>query len=259
MGSFQIIFSKAVEVLTLTNNIQHDAWRKICPSIVNSMLKPDCLKNGKDIGQQGSRYNTTFNVEICGGVNLVNSLASLKKNVYEDKTFSIDGYREAILSNFGYMSAKDSGSYSIFEQMKNSEYSKWVKIHRKCLDAPKYGNDNPFVDNIFRDWQEWFCEMAHNYRSLYDKPMYACQISVSTHGPMGAVTLASPDGRLQALHSLMALSRIMRALTLNGPYALFNSATCWNHSLSQNSQLNLKIHPICRKRQRGFQEVPRTY
>ena len=34
----------------------------------------------------------------------------------------------------------------------------------------------------------------------------------------------------------------------NGPYALFESATGWDHSQSQNSQMNLKIHP---KRDQG--------
>ena len=260
--AFQAYFSRAVEVLTLTNNIQHDAWRKITPSVINSMLKPDCLKNGKDIGQMGCRYNTTFNVEICGGVNLVNSLASLKKNVFEDKSFSLDDYREAILSNFGYMTAMESGSYSLFEQKKNEDYNKYLKIHRLSLDAPKYGNDNSFADKIFRDWQNWFCEMAHNYRSIYDKPMYACQISVSTHGPMGAVTLATPDGRLAGTTYSDGSVSAYAGTDKNGPYALFNSATCWNHSLSQNSQMNLKIHPSAVRGREGgkkFLEMIKAY
>jgi 4-hydroxyphenylacetate decarboxylase large subunit len=260
--TFKDYFSRSVNVLTLTNNIQHDAWRKISPSVVNSMLKPDCLTNGKDIGQMGCRYNTTFNIEICGSVNLVNSLASLKKNVYDEKHFSIDDYREAILSNFGYKTALESGSYSLFEQKKNESYSKWLKMHRLSLDAPKYGNDNIYVDSIFGDWQEWFCEMAHNYRSLYDKPMYACQISVSTHGPMGAVTLASPDGRLAGTTYADGSVSASAGTDRNGPYALFNSATCWNHSLSQNSQMNLKIHPSAVRGREGskkFLELIRAY
>jgi 4-hydroxyphenylacetate decarboxylase large subunit len=249
-------------VLTLTNNIQHDAWRKITPSLVNSMLKPDCLKKGKDIGQLGSRYNATFNIEICGSVNLVNSLASLRKNVYDDRSYSIDEYREAILSNFGYKTAMESGSYSLFEQKKNEDYQKWLKIHRLSIDAPKYGNDNPYVDGIFKEWQEWFCDMTHNYRSLYDKPMYACQISVSTHGPMGAVTLASPDGRLAGTTFGDGSVSAYAGTDRNGPYALFNSATCWNHSLSQNSQMNLKIHPSAVRGREGakkFLELIRAY
>ena len=97
--AFKDYFSRAVHVLTLTNNIQHDAWRKISPSLVNSMLKPDCLEKGKDIGQMGSRFNATFNVESCGTTNLVNSLASLKKNVFTEKLsrHSVEGSRTIML------------------------------------------------------------------------------------------------------------------------------------------------------------------
>nr|NQU91864.1 4-hydroxyphenylacetate decarboxylase large subunit [Bacteroidota bacterium] len=261
-NTFKDYFSRSVEVLTLTNNIQHDIWGKISPSLVNSMLKPDCLEIGKDISNQGSRYNRTFNVEICGGVNLVNSLASLMKNVFEEKHFTLDELKAALRENFGYKSALETGSYSLTEQVKTEEYRKWLKIHKLCLDAPKYGNDDNYVDSIFREWQEWFSEMCLDYKSIYDKPLYSCQISVSTHGPMGAVTVATPDGRLCGTTFADGSVSAYPGTDNNGPYALFNSATCYNHALSQNSQLNMKIHPSAVKGREGsrkFLEMIRAY
>lgn len=260
--ALQQYFRSSVEVLTLTNNIQHDAWGKISPSIINSMLKPDCLINGKDISRQGSRYNRTFNVEICGGVNLVNSLASLKKNVFEEKNFTLDELKEALQDNFGFQSALDTGSYSLAEQVQTPKHDKWLKIHKQCLDAPKYGNDDHFVDHIFRQWQEWFSAMCADYRSIYDKPLYSCQISVSTHGPMGAVTMATPDGRLCGTTFADGSVSAYPGSDRHGPYALFNSATCYNHASSQNSQLNMKIHPSAVKGRNGsrkFLELIRAY
>ncbi len=260
--AFRDYFTRAVSVLTLTNNIQHDAWRKISPSLVNSMLKPDCLGKGRDIGQMGSRFNTTFNIESCGTANLVNSLSSLKKNVYQEKQFTLDEYRKAILANFGYKSARETGAYSLLDQVPTDDYHQWKRIHKLSQDAPKFGNDNDFVDSILKEWEDWFCEMAHNYHSLYDQPMYACQISVSTHGPMGAVTLASPDGRLCGTTFSDGSVSAYPGTDRNGPYALFNSATCWNHSMSQNSQLNMKIHPAVVKGREGsrkFLELIRAY
>lgn len=260
--TFKEYFSLTVEVLTLTNNIQHDIWGKISPSIVNSMLKPDCLETGKDISHKGSRYNRTFNVEVSGGVNLANSLASLKKNVYEEKNFSLIKLREAIDANFGYLTAQEIGSYSLIEQKKKDNYEDWLKIHSLCLDAPKFGNDDKFVDNIFRDWQIWFAGMCENYKSLYDEPLYPCQISVSTHAPMGAVTLATPDGRLSGTTFSDGSVSAYPGTDKNGPYALFNSATCYNHALSQNSQLNMKIHPSVVKGREGskkFLEMIKAY
>jgi 4-hydroxyphenylacetate decarboxylase large subunit len=261
-NAFKNYFHRAVQVLILTNNIQHDAWRKITPSLVNSMLKPDCLKKGRDIGQMGSRFNTTFNVESCGTVNLVNSLASLKKNVYDDKKYSLAEFRDAILANFGFTTAQESGSYSLSDQVATEEYHKWKHIYKAGLDAPKYGNDDKYADGILAEWENWFCTMAHEFRSLYDQPLYACQISVSTHGPMGAVTLASPDGRLCGTMFSDGSMSAFPGTDKNGPYALFESASCWNHSLSQNSQMNMKIHPSVVKGREGtrkFLELIRAY
>lgn len=261
-NAFKEYFSLTVEVLTLTNNIQHDVWGKISPSIINSMLKPDCLEKGKDISNKGSRYNRTFNVEICGGVNLVNSLASIKKNVFEEKNFSMATLKTVILENFGYISASETGSFSLTEQMKTTNYKTWLKIHKQCLDAPKYGNDNKYVDNIFKEWQDWFSKMCENYTSLYDEPLYSCQISVSTHGPMGAVTLATADGRLSGTTFADGSVSAFPGTDKNGPYALFSSATCYNHASSQNSQLNLKIHPSVIQGREGafkFLEMIKSY
>jgi len=199
----------------------------------------------------GSRFNTTFNVESCGTVNLVNSLASLKKNVYDDKKYTLSDFRNAILANFGFKTAQETGSYSLIDQVATEEYHKWKQIHKAGLDAPKFGNDDEYVDRIMADWENWFCTMTHEFRSLYDQPLYACQISVSTHGPMGAVTLASPDGRLSGTTFSDGSMSAFPGTDKNGPYALFESASCWNHSLSQNSQMNMKIHPSVVKGREG--------
>ena len=259
---FKHYFSLSVEVLNLTNNIQHDIWGKVSPSIINSMLKPDCLDTGKDISHKGSRYNRTFNVEICGGVNLVNSLASIKKNIFDEKYFSLSELKFAIESNFGYRPAMETGSYSLTDQVRGADFVTWLKIHKLCLEAPKFGNDDKYADHIFREWQIWFSKMCENYRSLYDQPLYSCQISVSAHAPMGAVTLATADGRLCGTTFADGSVSAYPGSDKQGPYALFNSATCYNHALSQNSQLNMKIHPsvvMGREGSRKFLELIKAY
>jgi 4-hydroxyphenylacetate decarboxylase large subunit len=261
-NAFRHYFTKTVKALCLCNNIQHDVWRKITPPIINSLLKPDCLQKGKDIGQMGSRYNATFNVEVCGGINLVNSLASIKKNIFDDKHFGFDELRDAMRHNFGCKTADEAGSYSLIEQETTPEYSNWSRIHKLCSDAPKYGNDISYVDEILYAWEEWFCSMCGDFRSLYNNPLYACQISVSTHGPMGIATMATPDGRLAGTTFADASLSAYPGTDRNGPYALFNSATGWDHSLSQNTQLNMKIHPSAIKGKEGarkFLELIRSY
>jgi 4-hydroxyphenylacetate decarboxylase large subunit len=242
--TFKEYYTIIVDCLATTNNIQHDIWRKNNMGVFQSMLKPDCLDKGQHIGNLGYRFNATFNVESCGTINQVNSMAALKKLVYDDKKYTLDQMRDAILHNFGFKTAEEVGSFSLAEQEKRDDADgRYDVIHSDCLKAPKYGNDDPYVDSILKKYEEWFCEMTHGAESLYGKPMYACQISVSTHGAEGAVTLATPDGRLAGTTYSDASMSAYPGTDRNGPYALFESATCWDHSQSQNSQMNLKIHP----------------
>jgi 4-hydroxyphenylacetate decarboxylase large subunit len=261
-GQVKEYFAKAVEVLALTNNIQHDIWRKNNMAVFNSLLKPDCLEKGHLINELGYRYNATHNVESCGTANLVNSLAALKKVVYEEKKVSLAEFKDALKENFGFKTAAEVGSYSMEDQEKKEGSDKFDRVHYLCLTSPKYGNDEPFADSILKEWEEWFCAMCYDYESLNAKPYYACQISVSTHAPMGAATIATPDGRLSGTTFADASMSAYPGTDRNGPYALFASATCWDHSKSQNSQLNLKIHPSAIKGMSGTKkllELTRAY
>lgn len=260
---FKIYWDKAVDVLALTNNIQHDIWRKNNMGVFHSTMKPDCLASGHLINELGYRYNATFNVESAGNITCINSLAALKKLVYEDKTYTLKQMQEAILNNFGFKTAHEIGKFSLMDQEKADEEStQYEQMHYDCLNAPKYGNDNPFTDEILLDWENWFCAHAETVESLYGEPMYTCQISVSTHGAMGSAALASADGRLQGTTFADASLSAYPGTDKNGPFALMNSAAIWDHSMSQNSQMNVKIHPTAIKGQEGSKkliELVRSY
>ena len=66
------------------------------------------------------------------------------------------------------------------------------------------------------------------------KQYYMCQISVSTHGPQGAITLATADGRLCGTTYADASMSPAPNTDKNGIYALFTSATCYDHAMCQN-------------------------
>ncbi len=241
--TFKDYFAQTVNSLNKCNNIQHDIWRKNNMAVFHSVTKPDTLDRGHHIGDMGYRYNATFNVESTGTANLINSLAAIKLLVFKEKKYTIDQMIDAIKNNFGFKTAEEVGSFSLISQEKREGGQVYDDIHGDCLMAPKYGNDIPLVDSILKEWEEYFCGMCHNYLSLYGKELYACQISVSTHAPQGAATLATADGRLQGTTFADASMSPYPGTDTEGPYALFNSATVWDHSLSQNSQLNMKVHP----------------
>jgi 4-hydroxyphenylacetate decarboxylase large subunit len=241
---FKQYWQETCDCLATCNNIQHDIWRKNNMAIITSMLKPDCLDTGHLINELGYRYNASFNVESCGTITTVNSLAAIKKLVFDDKTVSLDTLKEAMKANFGFKDSHEINSFSLADQEKReSDKGEWDKLHFAALQAPKYGNDDSYADNILLEWENFFCPDCSNYESLYGHPMYPCQISVSTHGAMGSAAIATADGRLAGTTFADASMSAYPGTDKNGPFALMNSASIWDHSMSQNSQLNIKIHP----------------
>lgn len=253
---FKLYWQETVDVLALTNNIQHDIWRKNNMAVITSLLKPDCLDNGHLINELGYRYNATFNVESAGTITCVNSLAAIKKLVYDENVVTIEEMKTAMKENFGFKTAKEVNSFSLADQEKRDDSdNQWDKLHFQTLQTPKYGNDDPYVDKILLDWENFFCRDCYNYESLYGHPLYACQISVSTHGAMGSATIATSDGRLAGTTFADASLSAYPGTDRNGPYALLNSASIWDHSMSQNSQLNVKIHPSAIQGQEGSRKL----
>lgn len=98
--------------------------------------------------------------------------------------------------------------------------------------------------------------------SFFGKPEYLCQISVSTHGPQGFITLATADGRLAGTTYSDGSVSAAPGTDKNGVYALFESATVYDHSQNQNAQMNLKLHPSSVQGVQGTRkllELVRTY
>lgn len=260
--TFKEYYEETIAILAKTNNIEHDIWRKQNMSVLNSFTKPDCLEKGQHIGNMGYRYNATFNVESCGTITMVNSLASIKKLIYDDEKYTVEDLKDAVINNFGFKKASEVGSYSMADQVKCDESGKYDEIYGECLKAPKYGNDDFYADSILREYEEWFTVACTKAESLYGKKMYACQISVSTHGPQGAATLATPDGRLSGTTYSDGSVSAYPGTDKNGVYALFESATIWDQTTSQNSQLNLKLHPTALRGMQGSRkllDLTRTY
>jgi 4-hydroxyphenylacetate decarboxylase large subunit len=231
------------DVVNKVNNIQMDVWRRKNPPAVTSLLKPDCFAKGVDIGMMGARYNASINFESCGTITFINSLASLKKNVFDEGTFTLAEMVEAMLDNFGFEPAYKTGVFSPDLRTPTAEAGTYERIFTACVNAPKYGNADSYVDSLLKDYEHYMYGMIRKFRSYYGKPLYLCQISVSTHGPQGFVTLASADGRLAGTTYPDASLSAAPGTDKNGIYAIFESATVYDHAIHQNSQLNLKLHP----------------
>ncbi|ADK68141.1 Formate C-acetyltransferase [Olsenella uli DSM 7084] len=244
-----------LEISNRVNNIQMDIWRKINPPTVASLLKPDCFAKGQTLSNMGCRYNATINFESCGTVTFINAMASLKKNVYDEKKYTIEEMTDALLNNFGFKTAFETGVFSPDHREATEDAPKYEKIFFDCVNAPKFGNADPYVDSLMVDYEILMKKLVPACKSYMGKPLYMCQISVSTHGPQGAITLADAGGRLAGTTYSDGSVSAAAATDKNGIYAVFESATCYDHSMCQNAQMNVKIHPTAVKGAQGTRKL----
>lgn len=96
------------------------------PDILCSALTDDCIGRGKTIKEGGAVYDFISGLQV-GIANMADSLAAVKKLVYDEKKISRDELWNAILDDF-----QSPENQKIQEMLIN--------------DAPKYGNDNDDVD-----------------------------------------------------------------------------------------------------------------
>lgn len=246
---------KIIEVVNKVNNLQMDIWRKHNMPAVASLLKPDCFKKGVDLGMMGGRYNATINFESCGTVTFINELASLNKNVFVDKKYTLEEVVDAMLHNFGFKTAYETGVFSPDFREATEEASKYEKIFADCINAPKYGNADWEADKFLKWYEDAMFPLTREFHSYYGKPLYLCQISVSTHGPQGFITLADAAGRLAGTTYSDGSMSAAAGTDKNGIYAIFESACCYDHGTHQNSQMNLKLHPTAVKGLQGTRKL----
>ena len=203
----------------------------------------------------GGRYNATINFESCGTITLINSIASLAKNVFEDKKYTLEEMTDAIIHNFGFKTSYETGVFSPDFREATEDAPKYAKIFADCINAPKYGNDDWEADKYLKWYEDVMFGLTREFKSYYGKELYMCQISVSTHGPQGFITLADCGGRLAGTTYSDGSMSAAAGTDKNGIYAIFESATCYDHGTQQNSQMNLKLHPTAVKGLQGTRKL----
>ncbi|MGI6108701.1 MAG: glycyl radical protein [Eubacteriaceae bacterium] len=177
--------------------------------ILCSALTDDCIERGLNMKEGGAVYDFISDLQV-GIANLADSLAAMKKVVFEDRRITPAELWEALQENF--------------EGDKNEE------IRELLQNAPKYGNDDDYVDQLVVDAYNVYIDEMKKYKNTrYGRgPIggvyYAGTSSISANVPQGAGTLATPDGR-KAGEALAEGCSPSHAADKKGPTAVFKSVS----------------------------------
>ena len=179
-----------------------------------TVLLEGALEKGKDATAGGAKVNVGPTMNMCGFGTMVDSVAAIKKVVFEDRAATLEEVCAACMQNFvGY-----------------------EDLRTKLQAAPKYGNDDDFADAIAADLWKWFstCTMRLKmYRGHYcDAAVQMVQSNVG----YGAMTGATPNGRLAGMSLSDTMSATQQADT-HGPTAAARSYGKLDFPASTNGTL----------------------
>lgn len=152
--------------------ITQKVHKDLAPKPLMSMMYEGCMEKGRGVEAGGAMYNFGPGVVWSGLATYVDSMAVIKKLVFEDKKYTLKDIKEALKADFvGYET-----------------------LRKDCLAVPKYGNDDDYVDYIATDLIN-FTENEHRkYRTLYSILSHGT-LSISNNTPLGQITGATPNGR----------------------------------------------------------------
>ncbi len=195
-------------------------------------LLDDCLEKAKHAYEGGCRYNDPAYVISCGIVNVANGLAALKKYVYEEKSLTIDELKEALRHNFeGY-----------------------EELRKKLYEAPKYGNDNDYVDELVVKLYDIWSEVSQKVNNWVGYPWRPSTLSVTTQVLHGKACGASLDGRKAGDFLADGALSAFPGTDVNGPTSLIKSATKVHADRLQSTLFNMKFNPMAIEGESGTEK-----
>ncbi len=209
-----------------------DESETLQPTLFASSLIDDCIEKGMAKEEGGARYSIG-GVSIRGTVDAGNSLAAIKKIVFDDRKITIAQLCHALNKNFvGY-----------------------EDIRKMCIEAPKFGNDDDYADEQVAWVTHMVTEEAKKYKTIYGGHRVCDQNPLSSYIPLGLEVGALPSGR-RAGEPLSDGISPTRGTDVNGPTAVLRSVGKINNAeVSLGQTLNMKINPAVFDKEGGFKAL----
>lgn len=207
------------------HNILCKVTREINCDVVHSVFAYEGIKSGKDIANRKMFYENASLLNPVGGICAANSLAAVKWIVFEKKICTMEELFNAI----------------------EADWEGYEDLQKACKDAPKFGNNDDFVDSIAADLYKFWADSCKTFTGIYGAPPRPTGISITSHAPGGAYTCATPDGRHAGETLPDGVVSPAQGSDTNGPTASLMSAMKIDQDAFNAMLLNMKVHPTALK------------
>ena len=217
------------------------ALEELVPDVLCSAFVDDCIDRGLTIKEGGSRYDFISGLQV-GIANLGNALAAIKKLVFEERRITAEELVRHLENNF--------------------EGKEGEKVRHLLLNhAPKYGNDDDYVDQLLKEAYSCYIDELEKYtttrhnRGPVGCRYYAGTSSISANVPSGSVVPATPDGR-KAFTPLAEGCSPTSGTDRSGPTAVFKSVSKLPaEKILGGVLLNQKLNPASIRNERDKQKL----
>jgi formate C-acetyltransferase len=221
-----------VELKIRVSNYIDRMFAKYAPAPFLSVVIEDCISKGRDYYDAGPRYNTNY-IQCTGLGTVTDSLAALKKHVFEDATFSMEQVLEAVAKNFA-----------------GEEFMRQTLINK----TPFFGNDDDYADAIALQVYADLLAAIDGKPNTKGESFHINMLSTTCHIYFGKVMGATPNGRL-AGKSISDGTSPSHGADTHGPSAVIRSLTKLDHSMSGGTLLNQRFLPSLLKRDEDIRKL----
>jgi formate C-acetyltransferase len=206
-----------------------------------SALVADCIGRGRDVNDQGAVYPGNCGFGVMGIATMADSLAVIKKLVFDEQRFTLDQIRLFLRANF-------------------EGYEKERQILLR--GAPKYGNDDDQVDQLAVRFVKDYASLFDAYRTPQGGRYWVLLASNVSNIWAGTRLGATPDGRLSQTPLSDAASPYFGRDRRGPTKTLLSVAKLpYEHCVGGNV-VNMKLHPSSLEGRAGLKALSalvRTY
>jgi formate C-acetyltransferase len=221
-----------VETKVSVSNYIDRMFAKYAPATFLSVVIDDCIAKGKDYYDGGPRYNTNY-IQCTGLGTVTDSLSTLKKHVFEDKTHTMDAILSAVAKNFD-----------------GEEKLRQFILNR----TPFFGNDDDYADSIALRVYEDLYKAIDGKPNTKGETFHLNMLSTTCHIYFGKVLGATPNGRFSG-KSISDGTSPSHGCDTHGPTAVIRSLSKLDQTKSGGTLLNLRFLPSLLKRDQDIAKL----
>lgn len=179
----------------------------------------DCMARGVDLSKGGAHYNVGPVLTGIGLAVVANSLAAIKRLVFEDKVTTLNELNQAL----------------------NADWDGFDQLREQAQAAPKYGNDDDDVDRIAVKISNHYYRETRSHKDIFGSNFNSAFMGISNYIPTGRVIGATPCGRKAGQPLTEGVSPFAGS-DVESPLAAMRSSAKVNHDVhTGGTLLNLRL------------------